>query len=194
MTDIKWGIDLGGTKIEGVLLKIKDNKPDILLRKRIATESQYGYDHILHRIQSLINDLQSVSGYSPDQIGIGTPGSYDPTTLVHKNSNTTCLNGRTFKSDLEQLLQIPVSMANDANCFAVAEATLGAVPAMIPDARVVFGIIMGTGVGGGVAVSYTHLDVYKRQTNMVVMKISKPFHLSKILMKRYMPHFPMCRL
>lgn len=152
MTDIKWGIDLGGTKIEGVLLKIKDNKPDILLRKRIATESQNGYDHIIHRIKSLIEDLQSVSGYSPDHIGIGTPGSYDPITLVHKNSNTTCLNGRTFKSDLEQVLQIPVSMANDANCFAVAEATLGAVPAMIPDARVVFGIIMGTGVGGGVVV------------------------------------------
>ena len=152
MTDIKWGIDLGGTKIEGVLLKIKDNKPDILLRKRIATESQHGYDHIIHRIKSLIEDLQSVSGYSPDHIGIGTPGSYDPITLVHKNSNTTCLNGRTFKSDLEQVLQIPVSMANDANCLAVAEATLGAVPAMIPDARVVFGIIMGTGVGGGVVV------------------------------------------
>lgn len=152
MNDIKWGIDLGGTKIEGVMLKIKDNKPDILLRKRIATESQYGYDHILQRIKSLIDDLKSESGGTPAHIGIGTPGSYDPITLIHKNSNTTCLNGRRFKSDLEQVLGVSLSMANDANCFAVAEATLGAVPALIPDAKVVFGIIMGTGVGGGVVV------------------------------------------
>ena len=59
MNDIKWGIDLGGTKIEGVLLKIKDTKPDILWRKRIATESQFGYEHIIQRIKSLIQDLKS---------------------------------------------------------------------------------------------------------------------------------------
>jgi len=152
MNDIKWGIDLGGTKIEGVLLKIKDTKPDILWRKRIATESQFGYEHIIQRIKSLIQDLKSESGDSPEHIGIGTPGSYDPITLIHKNSNTTCLNGQRFKLDLQHALGVPVSMANDANCFAVAEATLGAVPALLPDAKVVFGIIMGTGVGGGVVV------------------------------------------
>ncbi|MEP7268251.1 MAG: ROK family protein, partial [Saprospiraceae bacterium] len=152
MSDLKWGIDLGGTKIEGVLLKIKEGKPDILFRKRIATESQHGYDYIIQRIGSLINDLKNESGETPAHIGIGTPGSYDPLTLIHKNSNTTCLNGRTFKADLERYLNVPLSMANDANCFAVAEATLGAVPDKLPSAKVIFGIIMGTGVGGGVVV------------------------------------------
>lgn len=152
MSRYRWGIDLGGTKIEGVILSIKDSKPDILLRKRIPTESQYGYDHIINRISELIESMKSESGLSPDTIGIGTPGSYDPITFIHKNSNTTCLNGRTFKKDLERKLGLPLDMANDANCFAIAEATLGAVPALLPDAKVVFGIIMGTGVGGGLVV------------------------------------------
>lgn len=152
MSEYKWGVDLGGTKIEGVILKIIDSKPEIILRKRIPTESQYGYDHILQRISDLINTLKTESGLSPVRIGIGTPGSYDPITFVHKNSNTTCLNGRTFKKDLENKLRVPLAMANDANCFAIAEATLGSVPVLVPDARVVFGIIMGTGVGGGLVV------------------------------------------
>lgn len=152
MSDWYWGIDLGGTKIEGVILTVKDQKPEILARKRIPTESQFGYDHILNRIQLLIKDLESTSGLAPDHIGIGTPGSYDPVSLIHKNSNTTCLNGRTFKKDLQEKLGLPLTMANDANCFAMAEANLGAVPLQVPDARVVFGIIMGTGVGGGVVV------------------------------------------
>lgn len=147
-----WGIDLGGTKIEGVIFRISDRKPEILLRKRIPTESQGGYDHILNRITRLLKELSEESGMHPDQLGIGTPGSYDPVNFIHKNSNTTCLNGRPFKTDLEARLGLPLHMANDANCFAVAEATLGAVPASVPEARVVFGIIMGTGVGGGVVV------------------------------------------
>lgn len=152
MAEIKWGIDLGGTKIEISLLKIVDNTPDILYRKRIATESQFGYEHIITRIQSLVQAAIQDTGYKPLHIGIGTPGSYDPHTLIHKNSNTTCLNGRRFKYDLQNALQVPLAMANDANCFAVAEATLGAVPATLPHAKVVFGIIMGTGVGGGVVI------------------------------------------
>lgn len=152
MSELKWGIDLGGTKIEGVILKIKDHQPDILLRRRIPTESQYGYEHIIDRIFSLVQDMSRESGFHPDQIGIGTPGSYDPVNYLHKNSNTTCLNGRPFKPDLEKKLGVPLNMANDANCFAIAEATLGAVPALLPNAKVVFGIIMGTGVGGGVIV------------------------------------------
>lgn len=152
MHDWYWGIDLGGTKIEGVILRIREQKPEILVRKRIPTESQFGYDHIIHRIADLIGELELSSGLRPDRIGIGTPGSYDPVTLIHKNSNTTCLNGRPFKKDLQQRLDLPLSMANDANCFAMAEANLGAVPLYEPDARVVFGIIMGTGVGGGVVV------------------------------------------
>lgn len=152
MREWYWGIDLGGTKIEGVILRIRDQKPEILVRKRIPTESQFGYDHIIDRIVSLVRELEKASGLKPDRIGIGTPGSYDSVSLIHKNSNTTCLNGRPFKQDLQLKLDLPLSMANDANCFAVAEANLGAVPLYVPEARVVFGIIMGTGVGGGVVV------------------------------------------
>ncbi len=152
MSEYKWGIDLGGTKIEGVILKIDESKPDIILRKRIPTQSQYGYDHIIQRIADLLVDLKAESGLVPATIGIGTPGSYDSLTYIHKNSNTTCLNGRTFKLDVEKKLGLPVKMANDANCFAIAEATLGVVPILLPHAKVVFGIIMGTGVGGGLVV------------------------------------------
>jgi len=152
MAEWYWGLDLGGTKIEGVIMSIRDQKPEILVRKRIPTESQFGYEHILDRIAYLIQDLKEASGLEPERIGIGTPGSYDPVSLIHKNSNTTCLNGRPFKKDLQLKLGLPLNMANDANCFAVAEANLGAVPMYIPNARVVFGIIMGTGVGGGVVV------------------------------------------
>jgi predicted NBD/HSP70 family sugar kinase len=147
-----WGIDLGGTKIEGVIFKIRDHKAEILIRKRIPTESQGGYVHILNRIARLLEELSKESGMEPDRLGIGTPGSYDPVTFIHKNSNTTCLNGKPFKTDLEARLGLPLFMANDANCFAVAEASLGVVPQQVPGARVVFGIIMGTGVGGGVVV------------------------------------------
>lgn len=153
MSELKWGIDLGGTKIEGAVLQIKDNQPDFIVRKRIPTESQLGYEHIIDSICALLEDLKKESGNSPDQLGIGTPGSYDPVTFIHKNSNTTCLNDRTFKTDLQKKLDLPLYMANDANCFAIAEATLGAVPALLPDAVVVFGIIMGTGVGGGLVVN-----------------------------------------
>ena len=153
MSQLKWGIDLGGTKIEGAVLRIKNDQPDFIIRQRVATESQYGYDHIIDRIADLVEDLKKETGESPTQLGIGTPGSYDPITFIHKNSNTTCLNHRTFKSDLQKKLGIPLFMANDANCFAIAEATLGSVPMQIPGARVVFGIIMGTGVGGGLVVN-----------------------------------------
>jgi len=152
MSEWYWGIDLGGTKIEGVILRIREQKPDILVRKRIPTESQFGYDHIINRIVYLVEELRAASGLEPERIGIGTPGSYDPVSLIHKNSNTTCLNGRPFKKDLQTKLGLPLAMANDANCFAMAEANLGAVPLHQPQARVVFGIIMGTGVGGGVVV------------------------------------------
>jgi len=84
---------------------------------------------------------------------MGTPGAPDPITHTHKNSNTTSLNGRPFKQDLEAALGLSFELANDANCFAVAEAKLGAVRDVMPDAQVVFGIIMGTGVGGGIVVN-----------------------------------------
>jgi predicted NBD/HSP70 family sugar kinase len=149
MNNYIWGIDLGGTKIEGVVLENRHSLKNIV-RKRVPTEAEKGYEHILQQIHKLLEMLELEAKSSPKSIGIGTPGSIDPYTNNLKNSNTTCLNGKPLQKDLAQLLGIPVFMANDANCFAVAEANLGAVPASFPNAEVVFGVIMGTGVGGGV--------------------------------------------
>ena len=136
------GIDLGGTKIEGVVLAA-DGKE--IIRKRIATEREHGYQHILHRIKRLHDELAAaVSG--PTTFGIGTPGAISPRTGLLKNSNTVCMNGRPVKADLEELLGRKIEMQNDANCFAMAEALLGAGRGK----KLVFGVIMGTGCGGGI--------------------------------------------
>ncbi len=143
-----FGIDLGGTKLEGIVLESRDN-PAPLCRLRITTEADKGYEHIISRVLSLLNLLEQESGLKATQLGVGHPGTLDPITGVIKNANTTVLNGRSFNTDLEAALSIPVRLANDANCFAVAEALMGAVPEVVPHAKVVFGVIMGTGVGGG---------------------------------------------
>lgn len=146
-----WGIDLGGTKIEGVILKSKA-QPKVLLRKRIATEADKGYKHITKRIQFLVNEMAKEIGHRPLSIGIGTPGSTDPETGLLKNSNSTNLNQKPLLADLKDLLDIPVMMANDANCFAIAETQMGIAKDVDPNAKVVFGVIMGSGVGGGLVV------------------------------------------
>lgn len=146
-----WGIDLGGTKIEGAVLSNKDN-PAVLCRLRVPTEADKGYEHILNQIKKLIGMMQAAVGSHPTILGMGTPGTVDPITGKMKNSNTTCLNGTPFRVDLEQVLGIPVKTANDANCFAVAETRFGIVKEKMPEARVVFGVIMGSGVGGGIVV------------------------------------------
>lgn len=143
-----WGIDLGGTKVEGVIIASAD-KPEVITRLRVPTEADKGYDHIVGQIARLVELMKAESGLTPDRIGIGTPGAMDPTSATLKNSNTTCLNGRPLKQDIEKKLGLPVAMANDANCFAIAETLWGAVPDNVPDAKVVFGVILGTGVGGG---------------------------------------------
>ncbi|WP_234733656.1 ROK family protein [Tellurirhabdus bombi] len=144
-----WGIDLGGTKIEGAILSAPS--PDaVVIRKRIATEADKGYEHIISQVARLVDMLKAETGYQPDRIGFGTPGTFDPRLKVMKGSNTTSMNGRNMPLDLEKALGTAVAIANDANCFALAEATLGAVPEVAPDYRCVFGVIMGTGVGGGV--------------------------------------------
>ena len=146
-----WGIDLGGTKIEGVILSsLNDTTP--IVRQRIPTEGEKGYDHIIGRIAQVLELLKTSSGLVPERIGICTPGVLDPGTQTMKNCNSTALNGRPLLADLERVLQIPVKMANDANCFALAETHLGVVKQQAPDAKTVFGIIMGTGVGGGIVV------------------------------------------
>lgn len=147
-----WGIDLGGTKIEGIVLR-SASEPDILARLRVPTEGHLGYEHILGRIQHLVELLTQEVGIGPARIGIGTPGTKDPKSGLQKNSNTTCLNGQPLQADLESRLGIPVALANDANCFALAEARMGVVPLQVPNAKLVFGIIMGTGVGGGLVIN-----------------------------------------
>ncbi|HUR10396.1 MAG TPA: ROK family protein [Flavitalea sp.] len=144
-----WGIDLGGTKIEGVILpSISDPQP--ILRTRIATEADKGYHHIVHQIGKLVSQMQHESGIRPDAIGIGTPGVLDPFLQTMKNCNSTALNKMPLQRDLEDTLKIKIILANDANCFALAETHWGVVKEKQPEAKVVFGIIMGTGVGGGI--------------------------------------------
>lgn len=147
-----WGIDLGGTKIEGAILKSYEN-PEVIVRKRVPTEQDKGYDHILSQINSLIGLMSKEVGISPDKIGFGTPGTLDPKTNTLKNSNTTCYNGEPLKTDLEKMLRVPIAIANDANCLALAEANMGVVKSLNINAEVVFGVIMGTGVGGGLVVN-----------------------------------------
>jgi len=136
------GIDLGGTKIEGVVLGA-DHQP--LVRRRIDTESARGYEHIVERIAGLAAELRQAAPAST-AIGIGTPGSLSRRDGTMKNCNTTCLNGRRLPEDLARRLGIDVHLENDANCFTLAEALAGAGQG----APLVFGVIMGTGVGGGI--------------------------------------------
>ena len=147
-----WGIDLGGTKVEAVVVD-GDDRFTPLARRRLPTEKEQGYEHILGQISKLIDQMKEETGLSPSRIGIGTPGAIDPDTRQIKNSNTTVLNGQPLREDLEARLGVSIEMANDANCFALAEAVLGAVPEQVPEAKVVFGVIMGTGVGGGIVVN-----------------------------------------
>jgi predicted NBD/HSP70 family sugar kinase len=121
-----------------------------LFRLRRETGASLGYEHILSQIDGVISDLESASGLTrPPKIGIGTPGAMEPSTGRLKNSNTTCLNDQPILRDLERLTGSQILMANDANCFALAETLIGAADG----AGVVFGVILGTGVGGGVVVN-----------------------------------------
>lgn len=149
MNNPLWGIDLGGTKIEGVILQSMDD-PTPLIRTRIDTEGAKGYRHIVDQIAKLVKLMEKESGLKAAHIGMGTPGVLDPVLQTMKNCNSTALNGMPLKKDIEQLLGIPFELANDANCFALAETKWGTVKEKMPGAKVVFGIIMGTGVGGGI--------------------------------------------
>jgi predicted NBD/HSP70 family sugar kinase len=146
---LDWGIDLGGTKCECVVL----DGDEVLLRHRIPTERAGGYEHMIGQIAKLVAECADKIGQRPTLVGMGTPGARDPQTGLMKNCNTTELNGKPFKEDLERRLGVPVLIANDANCFALAETHLGAVRQHHPDAKVVFGIIMGTGVGSGIVIN-----------------------------------------
>lgn len=147
-----WGIDLGGTKVEGIIMK-SSSSAESLFRDRVSTEANLGYEHVLHQIEKLVNLMEATAGYRPDRIGIGTPGTMDPQTGFFKNSNSTVLNFKPLQQDLSKVLNMQVLTANDANCFALAETRLGVVQENFPKAEVVFGVIMGTGCGGGIVVN-----------------------------------------
>ena len=146
-----WGIDLGGTKAEGVVIG-PGGLNEILFRDRVPTGAENGYQHILGQIKKLVDMMEQRMGYRPDQLGIGTPGTLDPKLGVMKGCNSECMNGQAMKDDLEKLLGMKIAIANDANCFALAETHMGVVKQKFPEAKVVFGVIMGTGVGGGLVV------------------------------------------
>jgi fructokinase len=139
----KLGIDLGGTKIEGIVLDQKGNEH---FRQRIPTEQEKGYEAILDNIRRLYDAMTTAVGHAAHAFGIGTPGAISRRTGLLKNSNTQCLNGKPILQDLEHRLQHRVAIQNDANCFAMAEALYGAGKGK----EMVFGVIMGTGCGGGI--------------------------------------------
>jgi fructokinase len=137
------GIDLGGTKIEGIVL---DERGKEIFRKRVETQRELGYRHILNRIGELYHELAMRIKNQQHTFGLGTPGAVSPRSGLLKNSNTVCMNGQPVKADLETLLGRKIEIQNDANCFALAEALHGAGR----EKKLVFGIIMGTGCGGGI--------------------------------------------
>ena len=139
----KIGIDLGGTKTEGVLV---DEEFQVIERKRVPTNQNNGYESILETIQDLVSDLKKNN--EKTSIGVCTPGALSKESGLIKNSNTQCLIGKDLKNDLEKILDQEISIENDANCFALAEARLGAAK----NHDTVFGVIMGTGVGGGLVI------------------------------------------
>jgi fructokinase len=145
------GIDLGGTKIEAAVIKKDDLS--VIDRMRVPTNSKDGYNALIGSIAQLVTDICTKNQFNPNHIGIGTPGCLDPLSNTMKNSNTTVLNGMPLKRDLEIATGKEIRMSNDANCFAIAEALMGAVPEIYPNAKVVFGVILGTGVGGGLVVN-----------------------------------------
>jgi fructokinase len=149
------GLDLGGSKIEAAALRRADSGSlEIAVRKRIPTERDRGYEAVLDRTASLLREVMLEVGADPREapIGVGMPGGVTRAGLI-KNSNTVCLNGRPFRDDLCRELGRSIAFENDANCFALAEARMGAGAAF--SRGVVFGVILGTGAGGGVVLGGT---------------------------------------
>ena len=137
------GIDLGGTKIEGLALDAQGRE---LARKRVF--SPPGYAEGIAAIRDLVTALEAESGAAARAVGVGMPGSISPKTGLARNGNSVWLNGKPFAKDLAAALGKPVRAENDANCFALSEATDGAGAG----AYGVFGVILGTGCGGGVVI------------------------------------------
>ena len=153
MQNLSAGLDLGGTKIEIIVLSAQG---EIQLRERIPTPSkqdhqipEHQYRAIIRAIKLLVEDSEELLQQKFLQVGIGIPGAISPATGLVKNANTTCLIGQAFQQDLEQALNCEVKIANDADCFVLSEAIDGAAK----DAKSVFGVIIGTGCGGGLVIN-----------------------------------------
>ena len=142
---LRIGVDLGGSKTEGIVM---DESGEILARERRPTPQADGYRAILANVRDLVLELERRAGTNC-RVGVGTPGAISTKTGFLKNANTVCLNGQPIKQDMEILLAREIRIANDANCFALSEALDGAAQG----APVVFGVILGTGVGGGIVVN-----------------------------------------
>jgi len=140
---VRIGIDLGGTKIEGIAL---DDAGQVLVRRRVPTP-RGDYAGTVAAIAALVDEIESATA-ARGSVGVGIPGALSRVTGRVKNANSTWLNDRPLHGDLESALGREVRLANDANCFALSEAVDGAGRG----ARVVFGVILGTGVGGGIVV------------------------------------------
>jgi len=141
----KIGIDLGGTKTESLIL---DEQGELIERKRLATRQEQGYEHVVEVVADLYISMRDHIQNLEHKLGIGTPGYTNARGLI-ENSSLLCLNGRPLIGDVERLIGIKPETENDANCFAVAEAILGAGKGE----KIVFGVIMGTGCGGGIVVN-----------------------------------------
>jgi len=146
---MRLGIDLGGTKIEAALL---DRDGVIRARARVPTPRDYAGS--IAAIAGLIGETEAIGGARAATVGLAIPGSLSPLTGLVRNANSTWLNGKPLREDLAHALGRPVRLANDANCFALSEAVDGAAAG----ARVVFGVIIGTGCGGGVAIDGKVID------------------------------------
>jgi fructokinase len=142
--DLRLGIDLGGSKTEVVVL---DGNFEVVFQKRVTTPA-HEYEAILTMIVDLVREASAGLGSRPS-VGIGTPGAISPSTGRLRNSNTRCLNGKPFQTDIERRLDCAVKLQNDANCFTLSEAWNGAGK----DYLTVFGVILGTGTGGGLVVN-----------------------------------------
>jgi fructokinase len=157
MTELAIGVDLGGTKIEAIVARrfpdsSEQTKLEVVTRRRVHTPSEHGYRAILDATAQLVEELARGAGLDvlTVPLGIGMPGGTTRRGGLVKNSNLVCLNGRPFRADLERALDRPIAFDNDANLFALAETLLGAGAAHRHG--IVFGVIMGTCVGGGVVI------------------------------------------
>ncbi|MDB5457753.1 MAG: hypothetical protein JWP92_3338 [Caulobacter sp.] len=145
---IRFGVDFGGTKIEAAALDAQGR-----FVARVRKPNPGSYAAALDTVRALVLDAETMAGTGAVRLGVGMPGSISPSTGLIRNANSTWLNGRHFRADLEAALERPVRLANDANCLALSEAADGVATPFLPEGEgVVFAAVLGTGCGGGMVV------------------------------------------